>query len=278
MKTYVGGVHLSKSVGTVGLTIGLMLGPVAVGATVPARGLTVWLPEGKLPGKLDSVKAQKWRAVPLDDLPRPVRGNPVMASETVVAAFEAETGGVGLYSREGDRLQKRGVAVLQPPCRPAAYRLVPGDARTGPGMEIHAPAQKGSAQKNPACTVCMNKAGIIEFRPGRSTRLTLKDSRLAYGIVPSYVGVDLVFDPRDHADADRLHVPSMNLFVGLVGGGDCMMVATWPAGDQSTELGLTSADGKKTIDRFTIDPDKCDGCGLCAERCPNAVIKMIEKQ
>ncbi len=254
MKRSMEGLHPPRSAAIVGLTIGLMLGSVAVGATGSARGVSVWLPKETLPAKMGLVKTQEWRAVPLDDLPRSVRGNPVMASETVLASFEAETGAVGLYSRVGDRLQKRGVAVLEPTCRPATYRLVPGDARTGPGVEIHAPSRKGSAQTKPACTVYLNQAGIFEFRPGRSARLTIKDSQLAYGIVPSYVGVDLVFDPRDHVDADRLHVPSMNLFVGLVAGGDCMMVATWPAGDQSTKLGLTTEGARRTIGRFTIDP------------------------
>ena len=31
-------------------------------------------------------------------------------------------------------------------------------------------------------------------------------------------------------------------------------------------------------DRYFIDKEKCDGCGLCPERCPNGVISMVELQ
>ncbi len=47
-----------------------------------------------------------------------------------------------------------------------------------------------------------------------------------------------------------------------VGCGQCERVCIYSA---------VSRDGSY----FTVDPEKCDGCGLCAERCPNACIEMV---
>jgi len=77
-----------------------------------------------------------------------------------------------------------------------------------------------------------------------------------YGIVPSFIGTDLVYDPRRYADNGYLYIPSLNLYTGLVKGSDCMMVGVWPLGDQVVKLGLEAAGGATIIDSFSLDTAK----------------------
>ena len=239
------------------VVVALMLVAVASRSTTPARGtamsahgVSVWVPEKKFQGDMTFVHNNEWQVISSDRLPRVFRGDPVIATETVLGAFDAEKGCVVFYTRKGDRLKKRGVARPYPLHRIVEYRLLHEAKNAGLEIEVH------SEQNGLEYTLCLSRDGVIEFKPSQVEGLTISGCQVEYGIVPSFIGTDLVYDPRRYADNGYLYIPSLNLYTGLVKGSDCMMVGVWPFGDQVVKLGLETAGGAAIIDSFSIDTAK----------------------
>jgi hypothetical protein len=228
--------------------------PVQTGNS-PSKGLTIWLHKVPLQGDLDSIKTEGWERVSLEEMPRPLRGNPIVASDTILATFDSSTACVTIYTRKGDRLKKRGICVATPVSGGVAYKLARESTGTGAVIEVFASSSAEPANAQLAYTVRLNIDGVIEFKPTTITRLIVKDAPTRYGIVPSFIGTDLVFDPGKYAGRNELYVPSMNLYLGLTTGNDCMMVAVWPPGNQVTKLGLKATGDQRTIESFSIDMD-----------------------
>jgi hypothetical protein len=228
------------------------------GSASPGKGVTIWLAKDPLQGNLDSVKAEEWERVRLEkqNQRRPLGGNPIVAGDTILAAFDSSTGNVSIYTRKGDRLKKRGVFAPAPSCGSLAYRLAEDSTDSGVVIEAIVSSSAEPTKTQLAYTIRLNADGIIEFKPATITGLTIKDAPTRYGIVPSLIGTDLVFDPVKYAGRNELYVPSMNLYVGLMAGNDCMLVAAWPPGNQVTKLGLKGASDQTTIDSFSIDADR----------------------
>jgi len=79
---------------------------------------------------------------------------------------------------------------------------------------------------------------------------------IEYGIAPSFIGDDLIFSPREYPSVRTLHIPSENLFVGLLEGRNDMLVATWPEGDQRATLALEGEQREpRLIESVDLDND-----------------------
>ncbi len=221
----------------------------ASATTTATHGVNVWVLDQPFQGDPAFLKARRPPAVALDKAPCMLRGCPVMAGGHLLVAFDEKQGHVRIYTRQGGRVAHWGTTMARPSSRPVTFRLLPGGDKRGPGIEVR------TAKGDPQYTVCLDERGIIELCPGQITGLTIGEGRMRYGIVPSLIGVDLVFDPRDYPKRDELHVPSMNMLVGLMEGEDGMMVAVWPPGGQATRLGLTSAGAGRCIDAVSVDLD-----------------------
>jgi len=102
-------------------------------------------------------------------------------------------------------------------------------------------------------TLYLNKDGVIEFKPAQARGLSISACQVEYGIVPSFIGTDFVYDPRKYGGRDHLYIPSMNSHIGLVDGEDCMMVGVWPPANQVVRVGLKGIGDKRIIDGFSID-------------------------
>ena len=101
----------------------------------------------------------------------------------------------------------------------------------------------------------MDDHGIFEFKPGKARQLVLSGLQLRYGMVPALVGTDFLFDAKTADGADRLHIPALNMVLGLVEGEDCMLVGVWPPGRQSAALELKPRAGiqsSSTASRFDM--------------------------
>jgi len=220
------------------------------GVSISTHGVSVWVPSGKFPGDMTFVSESEWTSVSADELPRRFRGDFVIAAPTVVGAFDTETGCLSVYTRRGDHLHKRGVVLPEPTGRATDYELLPGTDKAGPGIAVR------SQESRLEYTIHLNKDGVMEFKPARATKLTISKSELRYGIVPSCIGVDLVYDPRKHGEKGQLYIPSMNLFVGLVQGEECVMIGAWPPGEQVARLVLKEVGGGRAIDGFSIELNK----------------------
>ena len=76
------------------------------------------------------------------------------------------------------------------------------------------------------------KNEIVEIKPAAKMKGISLFSPIEYGVVPGFVGDDLIFGPAEYASADTLSLPAENLFVGLLRGEGNELVMTWPKGKQ----------------------------------------------
>jgi len=81
-------------------------------------------------------------------------------------------------------------------------------------------------------------------------------SPIEYGIVPDFIGDDLIFAPREYPSMTTLHIPSGNLFLGLLKGQNNMLVVTWPKGKQLMRLVLDNKEREsRLIESIDLDND-----------------------
>ena len=173
----------------------------------------------------------------------------VLRSPHEVAAFDGSSGRVTISTRQGDQLKRRAEATFGSVEHFKSYRWVRSDGPAREGIEIYSDSAEAQF------TVLVDDQGILEFKPGKARQLVLHGLRLAHGLVPSLVGTDFLYDANTAPGAQRLHIPSLNLVLGLVDGEDCMAVGVWPPGKQSAAFGLAPGAGAKLIDSFTFDTD-----------------------
>ena len=101
-----------------------------------------------------------------------------------------------------------------------------------------------------SAVITIGKTEIIEIKPSGGLNGVQIRSEMEYGIVPGFVGDDLIFNSA--SGTSPLCIPAENLFVGLLRGEGSLMVMTWPKGAQRLRLG-TPPEAKQLSIEF--DPD-----------------------
>jgi hypothetical protein len=102
--------------------------------------------------------------------------------------------------------------------------------------------------------VVFDRTEIVEIRPAQNIKGISLAAATRYGVVPNFIGDDLIYNPRqypwhglpargsDHGQdgraTDAICVPSENMFLGLLEGEDDVLVVTWPEGQQRVKLAL----------------------------------------
>ncbi|MSU36822.1 MAG: hypothetical protein EXS36_17330 [Pedosphaera sp.] len=100
------------------------------------------------------------------------------------------------------------------------------------------------------------KNEIIEIKPSGKMKGIRLRSPIDFGVVPGFIGDDLIFAPGAFTSADTLSLPAENVFVGLLKGERNELVMTWPKGKQQLTLNL-AADvlAKRSIDSIDFEND-----------------------
>jgi hypothetical protein len=100
-----------------------------------------------------------------------------------------------------------------------------------------------------------NKTPIVEIKPGETkavltplfkrigitppTQVINLHCSMDYGIVPGFIGDDLVLSPSQYPSEKTVSLPTENAFLGLLKGENSVLVITWPRAErQMTRLGL----------------------------------------
>ena len=96
-------------------------------------------------------------------------------------------------------------------------------------------AEKGS---DVPAILAFSKTPIVEFRPAGTMKGIGLLSPIEYGVLPGFVGDDLILAPNQYPSDSVLHVPCENMFLGLLKGENGVLVMTWPRGKQQMKLGL----------------------------------------
>jgi hypothetical protein len=86
-------------------------------------------------------------------------------------------------------------------------------------------------------------------------------SPIDYGVVPGFIGDDLIFGRAEYGSTDAVSIPAENVFVGLLQGESSEFVMTWPKGKQQLSLRLANdAQGKRAIESVDFENDGQSFC------------------
>ena len=120
-------------------------------------------------------------------------------------------------------------------------------------------AGKGSAAFS--LTVSFGPSEVIDVKPSPEMKGVRILGGFDYGIVPSFIGDDLIFGAESQGSNEVLSIPSENMLVSLVRGEGAELVMTWPKGKQQVRLGLSEgSSGGRCIQSIDFDNDGQSFC------------------
>ncbi len=114
----------------------------------------------------------------------------------------------------------------------------------------------GAGSPGRSALFSFGKNEIIGIKPDNKVESIHLRSTLDYGVVPGFVGDDLIVSPETAASGNALSLPAENVFVGLLAGEGHELVMTWPTGKQQLKLNLAGeASGSRRLDSIDFTPD-----------------------
>jgi len=229
-----------------------------------SRNLLLWDTVSPVVDKLSADDRASWTIVPDDllllekDPPKAssdpgyygrdyaFKGDAVVETPTLVAHFCAARGCVRLYSKRDSTNNEQPTSAADWSSS-KILELSPtqsaGTSGTGSRIEVlrngddEIVLEISLAAGSPGVVgrFSFDKTGIIEVRPITSMNKVQLSGLLQYGVVPAFIGDDLIFD-AERCRTNTVAIPSENLLVGLLSGETAELVMTWPKGQQQVSL------------------------------------------
>jgi hypothetical protein len=109
---------------------------------------------------------------------------------------------------------------------------------TGDEVALELSFSTGDKGNDVSAILAFGKTPIVEIKPAETMKGISLLSTIEYGVLPGFVGDDLVVAPGQYPSDNTLDVPCENLFLGLLKGENSVLVMTWPKGKQQMRLGL----------------------------------------
>jgi hypothetical protein len=206
------------------------------GDTVDLRDRTNWKP---VPADLLSLESNPYKAFADPShygREYAFNGDAVVENEHLTAVFRSKTGRVLICSKADSNRKKLEFVPLELKGRPA--RITHCSILQNTGDQVTLEVTFSGGEKGISAVIALDRTGIVDVKPGRNIKGISLISPIEYGIVPNFIGDDLIFSPDQYASVNTLCVPSENLFVGLLAGRNDMLVATWPEGKQQMKFVL----------------------------------------
>jgi len=166
------------------------------------------------------------------------KGDAVVENEHLVAVFWSGEGRVVVYSKADSSQKKVEFVPLQLKGKPANitnYRIL---LNTGEDVVLEVSFAGDETEEEVSAIFSFSTKEIVEIKPSENMKGISLLSPIEYGIVPDFIADDLILDPKEYPSASTLHIPSSNLFLGLLRGRNNMLVVTWPRGEQQMKLML----------------------------------------
>ncbi len=249
------------------VTIGLgLLGAGWTQSTASPHPVTLWDTGSPLGATVDLANRAAWKAVPPNLLM--LEADPLKSSSDP-----------GYYGRE---YAFQGDAVVENSYLTAVVwadkgkvvvstknsRLEIGDSRfkaisrctvlqnTGDDVALEVSFSTGVKGGDVSAILAFGKMPIVEIKPAQTMKGISLLSSIEYGVLPGFVGDDLVLAPGQYPSDSTLYVPCENLFLGLLKGENSVLVMTWPKGKQQMKLGLSKQGQEgRLIESVDLDND-----------------------
>jgi hypothetical protein len=188
------------------------------------------------------------KAVAVEDEPHVFTGTPVFRGWQLGGEVRREDGALILSSIRNTVLNRRAVVTPSPAFRAAQCNLVHADGKTG----IRAASENGER----SYTAWVSPRGVVSIEARGVPQFVVRDCRLRFGLLPSFVGTDICYAPQKLPGLKQISIPSTQWFVGLADGNDSMLVAVWDADSQAVALGLSGEGENRMIDSLSIATDR----------------------
>jgi hypothetical protein len=143
----------------------------------------------------------------------------------------------------GGQLKPRCTVVPSTPMTAAKCSVVAENNRTG--------LRVNSENGDRSYTAWFTPEGLVSIVADHIPQFQVKNCRLRYGLLPSFVGTDIVYAPA-RMGGKQFDLPSTQWLVGLVDGNDSMLVTVWESDTQAVSLGLAGEGDNRLIDSVTI--------------------------
>ncbi len=184
------------------------------------------------------------------------KGDAVVENEHLTAVFCSRKGRVIIYSKADLSEKKVEFVPLQLKVKPVVISHFSILQNTGEEAAMEVTFSTGQAGDNLSAVFSFDKTGIVEIRPAENMKGISLLNPVEYGVIPSFIGDDLIFNPKQYPVLTTLHIPSDNLFLGLLKGQNSMVVITWPEGKQQMRLVLGNKEQEpRLIESIDFDND-----------------------
>ncbi len=231
----------------------------------PLADILVWDTQSPFVDKVDLRDRTNWKVVPSDLLmletkPTAAVSDPayygreysfkadvVVENEHLMAVFSSKKGCVAIYSKADSSQEKVQLIPLQLKEKPAGITYSRILRNTGDLAAIEVTFSDKNTEDNYSAVFSFDRKRIVGIKPAENMKGISIFSTIEYGVVPGFIGDDLIFNPRDYPSNDTLYIPSENLFLGLLRGRNDILVITWPGGNQQTRLIADNKEGKNRL-------------------------------
>ena len=219
----------------------------------------IWDTVSPFGGEIDIRGRANWKPVPSDLLSLELKpsaavadpahygrqydfeGDAVVENAYFTVAFWSKKGRAVVYSKADSDNKKFELAPLQPKTAPATIAGYGILQNTGNEAALEVSFSAGTGAGNESVVFSFDNTKIIGLRAPESVKGMSIFSPIEYGVVPDFVGDDLVFSAGQYPSRNVLHIVSENLFMGLLDDRDSVLVVAWPEGRQQTKVVLGSA-------------------------------------
>jgi len=174
------------------------------------------------------------------------KGDVIVENEHLTAVFRSRKGRVIIYSKADSNEKRMEFVPLQLKGGPASITSCGILQNTGDEAALEVSFSAGKTRESLSAIIAFSKSEIVEIKPAQPTAGKPAENMkgisllgpIEYGIVPSFIGDDFIFNPREYPSMNTLLIPSENLFLGLLKGQNNVLVVTWPEGKQQMKLVL----------------------------------------
>lgn len=240
----------------------------------PPATTRLWDTQSPLADQVDLQDRANWKIVPSDLLTLEAdpsaaasdpgyygreyafKGDAVVENQYLTAVFQSKKGKVAIYSAVDLSEKKLEFLPLQLKGKPASITKCRILRNTGDEASLEVFFAADNATDNLSAVLSFADSPIVEIKPAENTKGISLLSSIEYGVVPTFIGDDLIFSPKDYPSATTLHIPAENFFLGLIKGQNDMLVVTWPSGNQRIRLILdTEKQEPRLIESVDLDND-----------------------
>jgi hypothetical protein len=165
----------------------------------------------------------------------------------LVGVVRPDDGSLEISARQGTQLKPRCTILPSTPIPAAKCTIVAEKNRHG----LRVSSESGDR----AYTAWLTPGGLVSVVAERIPQMQVKDCHLRYGLLPSFVGTDILYNPAK-MEGKQFEVPSTQWLVGLVDGNDSMLVTVWESDTQAVSLGFAGEGDNRLIDSMTIATTK----------------------